>query len=115
MYAIITLIFITFSIILGYVCWNLLKKVEAYEETIKDYETHLLDFQEYYKQLVEAIQYSDLRIKQIDARGSFKSDDEIGYFFKLIQDLQILLNSFDYTSPQIKPEEQLPTEKAIIK
>lgn len=108
-------IFIGFIIILCYIVWNLLKKVESYEQTINDYEEQLLSFQSYYKQIVEAIQYSDLRVKQIDAKGSFKSDDEIGYFFKLIQDLQILLNSFDYTKPEISPAEELPKEQAKVR
>tara|TARA_Y100000592_G_scaffold6696_1_gene9575 strand:+ start:501 stop:662 length:162 start_codon:yes stop_codon:yes gene_type:complete len=31
-------------------------------------------------------------MKQVDARGHYESDDETGFFFKQIKDLQNLLN-----------------------
>lgn len=101
-------------VILCYIVWNLLKKVESYEETISEYEEYILQFQKYYTQIREAIEFSDIKLKQVDSRGSFKSDDEIGYFFQTVQDLQTLLNSFDHTKPEIRPEE-LPKEQAKIK
>ena len=93
---------------------NLLKKVEAYEELIEEYEKQLVSFQKYYDQILEAIKFSDIKLKQIDHRGTFESDDEIGYFFKLVKDLQTLLNSFDHTKPQILPPEELPKEPARV-
>ena len=42
----------------------------------------------------EAIQACDQRLKQVDDRGIFKSDDEIGWFFKEIQNIQEALNEF---------------------
>jgi hypothetical protein len=40
------------------------------------------------------INFSDKKIKEIDARGAFESDDEIGFFFKQIKFLQDQLNGF---------------------
>ena len=42
----------------------------------------------------EAIQACDQRLKQIDDKGIFYSDDEIGWFFKEIQKIQDALNEF---------------------
>jgi hypothetical protein len=77
---------------------------------IEDYEKIMVDYQRYYTQLMEAIKFSDMKLKQIDRKGSFSSDDEIGYFFKMVQDLQILLNSFDHTSKL--PPDELPKQPA---
>lgn len=99
--------------LMAFAVWNLLKKVEAYEALIEEYEKVLVDYQKYYSQLMEAIRFSDTKLNQIDRKGSFKSDDEIGYFFKMVQDLQILLNSFDHTSKL--PLEELPKEPARVR
>ena len=42
----------------------------------------------------EAIQACDLRLKQVDDKGIFYSDDEIGWFFKEIKKIQEALNEF---------------------
>ena len=59
---------------------NLIKK----NETLEDFIT---------KQS-EAIQACDQRLKQIDNKGTFYADDEIGWFFKEIQKIQEALNEF---------------------
>ena len=42
----------------------------------------------------EAIQACDLRLKQVDDKGIFYSDDEIGWFFQEVQKIQEALNEF---------------------
>ena len=42
----------------------------------------------------EAIQACDLRLKQVDDKGIFYSDDEIGWFFKEVKKIQETLNEF---------------------
>ena len=42
----------------------------------------------------EAIQACDQRLKEIDDKGIFYADDEIGWFFKEIQKIQEALNEF---------------------
>ena len=42
----------------------------------------------------EAIEACDQRLKQIDNKGIFYADDEIGWFFKEIQKIQEALNEF---------------------
>ena len=42
----------------------------------------------------EAIEACDKRLKQIDDKGVFYADDQIGFFFKEIQKIQEALNEF---------------------
>ena len=42
----------------------------------------------------EAINACDMRLKQLDQKGSFYADDEIGFFFKEVQKIQEALNEF---------------------
>jgi len=42
----------------------------------------------------DAVNECDVRIKQIDTRGTFSSDDEIGWFFKEVKKIQEALNEF---------------------
>ena len=42
----------------------------------------------------DAINSCDSRLKQIDEKGIFYSDDQIGWFFKEVQKIQEALNEF---------------------
>ena len=42
----------------------------------------------------EAINACDQRLKEIDDKGTFYSDDQIGWFFKEVQKIQESLNEF---------------------
>jgi peptidoglycan hydrolase CwlO-like protein len=42
----------------------------------------------------EAINACDQRLKQIDDKGVFYADDQIGWFFKEVQKIQEALNEF---------------------
>ena len=42
----------------------------------------------------EAISACDQRLKQLDEKNVFYSDDEIGFFFKEVQKIQEALNEF---------------------
>jgi len=42
----------------------------------------------------EAIEACDQRLKQIDDKGMFYADDQIGFFFKEVQKIQEALNEF---------------------
>ena len=42
----------------------------------------------------DAINECDKRLKQVDNKGIFYADDEIGWFFKEVQKIQEALNEF---------------------
>ena len=63
-----------------FVIWNLMKKNEILEDFIAKQS--------------EAIDYCDRRLKTIDDKGSFIADDEVGWFFEKIKEIQEALNEF---------------------
>jgi hypothetical protein len=72
---------------LGYSTFNLLRKNEKQEDILAGYLNYL-------DKISRVIEVSDKRLKDIDARGTFKSDDEVGFFFQAIKQLQDILNEF---------------------
>ena len=68
-------------ITLGFTTFNLLRKVEKIEDVVIRYDRFISEFS---KQLDN----TDKRLKEIDEKGTFKSDDEIGWFFKQVKKLQ---------------------------
>ena len=42
----------------------------------------------------DAVNECNKRVKEIDIRGTFSADDEIGWFFKEIKKIQEALNEF---------------------
>ena len=66
---------------------KLLKQIEKLEDIQTEYENFIT------KQS-EAINASNQRLKQIDDRGIFRSDDEIGWFWSEIKRIQDALNEF---------------------
>jgi hypothetical protein len=69
------------------VIWNLNKKVIKAEDIIEEQI-------EYLRKVSLTIQESNLYVNQLDEKGHFRSDDEIGTFFNFMKEIQDLINSF---------------------
>ena len=74
-------------VILGYTTINLLVKNEKTEDIIISQQEFIENFQ-------SSIEESDKKLQELDVRGSFSSDDEIGWFFNEIKKLQNDLSQF---------------------
>ena len=74
-------------VILGYTTFNLLRKNEKAEDII-------LSQNMFINKLSEQIDASQKRLEQIDEKGTFQGDDEIGWFFNEIKILQNDLSRF---------------------
>ncbi len=74
-------------VIFGYTTFNLLRKNERAEDIIFQYNEYLTEFN-------KQIKFTSERLKKIDARGTFESDDEVGWFFKQIKNLQEGIEKF---------------------
>ena len=74
-------------VVLGYTTFNLLRKIEKQEDILSSYLTYL-------DRISRVIEVSDKKLKTIDAKGTFSSDDEVGFFFQQIKGLQDILNDF---------------------
>ena len=75
-------------VILGYTTFNLLKKNEKQEDILMGYMSYL-------NKVSDIIEMSDKKLREVDARESFKSDDEVGFFFESIKQIQSILNQFN--------------------
>ncbi len=74
-------------VVLGYTTFNLLRKNEKQEDILAGYMTYL-------NKISDTIEMAEKKLMEVDAKGSFKSDDEIGFFFEQIKTIQTALNSF---------------------
>lgn len=82
------IILVLIILILGYAVRNLLKKNEACEDTILYYE-------KYISNISDTIEFAQEELTKIDNKGSFESDDEVGFFFKGLKNIQEQLNEFN--------------------
>jgi|TARA_R110002074_G_scaffold222246_1_gene393044 hypothetical protein len=73
---------------LGFTTINLLRKNEKQEDILLGYLTYL-------DNISRVIELTDEKLKKIDIKGSFEGDDEVGFFFKSIKDIQKVLNDFN--------------------
>ena len=84
-YIIGALIFII--LVLLYTTWNLLRKTEKQEDIINQYNDYITEFN-------IQIKMSEDRLKQVDEKVMFKSDDEIGWFFEQIKVIKDGISKF---------------------
>ncbi len=78
-------------VIFGYTTFNLLRKNERAEDII-------VSQQEFINKIDKQITFTEKKLNQIDEKGLFKSDDEIGWFFNEIKVLQTGLSQFKTNS-----------------
>jgi len=74
-------------VILGYTTFNLLQKNEKAEDIIVSQNMFITKF-------TEQINNSQKRLEEIDEKGVFQGDDEIGWFFNEIKIIQNDLSRF---------------------
>ena len=78
---ILTIIILSILTLLsGYGVFNLLRKLERYEDAIEKSDSSLTEVQQ---SLVDIL----ARIRAIDRKGIFENDDEVGQTFKQIADV----------------------------
>lgn len=80
-------IIIILVLIISYIIWNLMKKVEKLESMIEVQEKYIMDFYNLVKQ-------SEIKIKEIDSKQLFQSDDEVGFFFTNLKTIQEALSDY---------------------
>ena len=74
-------------LVCGYVIWNLSNKLTKAEDIIDEQIDYL-------RKVSLTIQESNLYVNQLDEKGHFRADDEIGTFFDFMKEIQDLINSF---------------------
>lgn len=71
---------------------NLTKRVEKYEEQIDELETGISFYRDLVDNIREEMLDTQARLTEVDIRGSFEADDEVGFVFKDIKSLVSDLN-----------------------
>ena len=70
-----------------FVCYNLLRKNEKLEDTV-------IIYSDYIEKISNVINESNKKLDEVDEKGSFRSDDEVGFFFNNLKEIQKVLNEF---------------------
>ena len=79
MWWILTSLFLLISIFSSVTLFYALRRINQYEDLIEQFQ--------------EIITFSTEKMKQVDYQGHYEADDETGFFFQQLKDLQLLLNS----------------------
>ena len=75
---ILTILFFLFSVGSTALVYFSLRRINQYEGLIIEIQ--------------KIVEYATTRMKQVDAKGHYESDDETGFFFQQLKELQELLN-----------------------
>ena len=62
-------------------------------------------YEEFIIRISQIVEFTTLKMKQVDASGHYESDDETGFFFEQLKELQLNLNNIF---------EPLPTQEKYI-
>jgi hypothetical protein len=87
MWMISTIIAVALLVFVSYLLYIALNR-------ITQYENYILQFQ-------RIIQFATDKMKQVDASGHYESDDETGFFFSQIKELQTVLNKLFEEDDQV--------------
>jgi len=78
-------------LVLVYIVYNLNTKVTKQEDII-EYQVG------YLRNVAYLINESKIYVEQLDEKGTFRSDDEVGVFFNFMKEIQETIN--DYRLPE---------------
>ena len=83
------LLYITTTLLIAviYACYNLFKKTERLEKIVDQQDRYITN-------ISELIELSNKKIGESEIAQAFKADDEIGFFFETLSEIQSQLNSF---------------------
>ena len=78
MWWILTILFFLFSVGASTLVYFSLRRINQYESLIIEIQ--------------RIIEFATTKMKQVDAKGHYESDDETGFFFQQLKEVQELLN-----------------------
>lgn len=74
-------------VVLSIACFNLLRTVEQYEDEFIRVDTENQMYIQKINEIRENVLRTEIQLKEVDIRGSFEADDEVGFAFKNIKDI----------------------------
>ena len=78
MWWILTILFFLIGVSLGTLLYFALKRINQYESLMVQFQ--------------QIIEFASTKMKQVDSKGHYEADDETGFFFEQIKQVQELLN-----------------------
>ena len=91
MWWIFFILFFLISVVSSTLLYFSLRRINQYEELIL--------------QIQQVITFATQKMKQVDSRGHYEADDETGFFFQQLKDIQLLLNDiFEQETTDVKKE-----------
>tara|TARA_R100000008_G_scaffold45669_1_gene26813 strand:+ start:239 stop:529 length:291 start_codon:yes stop_codon:yes gene_type:complete len=92
-YIYLIILFFVINVLLGTILFYALRRIDNYEQFII--------------QISQIIEYTNDKLKEIDNAGHFESDDEVGFFFEQLKNIQIMLNEiFEIDNEEIDAEKK---------
>ncbi len=80
-------VLVALLLLFSYIIRNLLVKIEKYEDITGDQTQYL-------QNISNAVGESKKHLKGLDEKGTFQSDDEVGYFFEQMKNIQTELDRY---------------------
>lgn len=84
---IILTVSVIINILLMYAVYNSIKKIEKYEDLVQNQVGYM-------QNISDLIVDSQKHLQNLDEKGVFQSDDEVGYFFNQMMAVQKELNMY---------------------
>ena len=78
MWWLLTILFFLISVVTSTLVYFSLRRINQYEGVIVEIQN--------------IIEFATTKMKQVDTKGHYESDDETGFFFQQLKELQELLN-----------------------
>ena len=75
----VTIILVSLVLFLTWVVYRLMEQNEQYQDDIEW-------FQDWYSKFINSIAEANVRMEQVDKKGSFSSDDEIGFAYQTVKE-----------------------------
>ena len=93
---ILTILFFLISVVSSTILYFALRRINQYEGLIIEFQN--------------IINFATTKMKQVDAKGHYESDDETGFFFQQLKELQELLNGI-FENEEIEENSSSDEEK----
>jgi len=97
MWWIFFILFLLISIFSSIALYYAMRRINQYEDFIL--------------QIQQIITFATEKMKQVDASGHYESDDETGFFFEELKNLQLALNSVFEEVEEIQENENAKSKK----
>jgi hypothetical protein len=96
----------------GYIIYNLYQKYDNLETEYENTTKQLEEDQSFIMSIRSRVMSQRSYLKQLDRKGAFEADDEVGYFFKELK--KIINDISNYFEIEIKNEDDAEEQKRSV-